>query len=842
MPRFLAKCPFLVLWCLLIAQTSPAQCLNSFRLSLSGLNTEFGYGIVEISGGDLIIAGQTTSFGNGGIDIFLTRMTPSGTIVWSYAYGSTGDEQLRKISLALDGNILITGSSNSYEQGVGAAIAMEIDLNGNIVWQNQFEETTGHALGLDILSTTDNGFVVSGTDYAPNTSSDWMIAKLDASGSLVWTKRLDYAVNEDAFSLIQKGDTLIALGDENNSINYAGVIVKLAVADGTLYNSRSFVIDGRGAFSGKIQSSGNQYRISVHIIDAYSYAQMQEGFVTTDQLFNPLNYFKIDASPYDNFDFSGFFQTTDGGFLATGSPTGSTQGFIFKFDGNGNLTFTTEISSGNAYSIYAAIQTADGSIWAVGSDSGHASVLKLNSSGQFQFCPNLNPAVPVAPTTLTFSPFTWTNVSTYDFQAPSGVFKAVPFNFTVDSLCFEAACHIRLVGPDTICQITDTTTITALRAGSCGASLLWTVPPGIYSAQVNDTTLRIHLPADGTYAIQTESTDPCSIVGETVQLLAQFSPDSIHLGPDTVLCNAPGLLLNAGPGFLTYHWQDGSTNPTYQATQTGVYEVSATNACDETFSDTIAVAIRSTGGFAVSPVDTAFCTPGPVTFDAKGGDTYTWSPATGLNNPAIGDPTAMSDTSITYRVLIDDTVCHRSKQLAVQITVDPPPVLSVSKSNDIDCSVGSAQLTATGALTYTWQPAASLNNDTLSNPIASPLETTTYTVTGMNALGCSTTDTVTVDFTKVGMANIYLPTAFTPNNDGRNDVFRVLTRGSVKLGRFSVFDRWGELVFTTTNESQGWDGTFRGSALPAGTYVWEVSASNACSGQMFQKGTVLLIR
>jgi gliding motility-associated-like protein len=838
-------CIFFLIAC---SVTGHSQCINSFRLTLSGINSEFGYDVVEISGGDLIIAGETTSYGNGAglglstADIFLMRMRPSGQIVWTMAYGSTGDEHLRKLCVALDGNILIAGTSNSFEQGVGAAIAMEIDLNGNIVWQNQFEETIGRALALDILSTTDNGFVVSGTDYAPDNSSDWMLAKLNASGQLVWNKRLDYTVNEDAFSLIQKGDTLIALGDENGGVNYAGVIVKLAVADGTLYGSNTFIIDSRGAFAGKIQSSSNQYRISVHIIDGYSYSQMQEGFVITDPNFNPLNYFKINAAPYDNFDFTGFFQTADGGFLATGTPAGSGQGYIFKFDATGNLTFSTEIVSGNPYIIYSAIQASDGSIWAVGSDNGHVSLLKLNSSGQFQYCPNLNPMVPTAPTTLSFSPFSWANISTYNFQPPSGIFKAKPFTFTIDSLCFEPACHIRLVGQDTICQRTDTTTITALRTGDCGANLLWSVPQGVYSAPVNDSTLRIHLPADGSYAIQAESTDPCSIVGETVQVSAQFSPDSVNLGPDTVLCNAASLPLNAGPGFQTYEWQDGSTNSTYLVTQTGVYIVSATNSCHVTYSDTVSVGIRSANSFGVSPADTGFCTPGPVTYNAKGGDTYSWSPATGLSNPGISDPTAISDTTIGYQVLIDDTVCHRSRSFTVHITVDPPPVLSLSKSNDVDCSIGSAQLTATGAVSYSWQPGVSLNSDSIPNPVASPFETTTYSVIGSNLLGCSTSDTITVYFTKVGMAYFYLPNAFTPNNDGRNDIFRIIAPGAVKIGRFSVFDRWGQLVFTTTNISQGWDGAYRGSALPAGAYVWEVSASNPCSGPMFQKGTVLLIR
>jgi gliding motility-associated-like protein len=826
-----------------ISLTVHSQCANSFRLSLSGSKTEFGYDIVEIAGGDLIFAGQTTSFGNGGTDIFLTRISPSGVVLWSKAYGSTGEELLRKLRLALDGNILITGTSNSYEQGVGAAIAMEIDLNGNIVWQNQLEETTGHALGLDILSTTDNGFVVSGTDYAPDNSSDWLLAKLDAAGNLVWTKRLDYDVNEDAFSMIQKGDTLITLGNENGAAgNYAGILAKLAISDGTLYNSSSFAMDGRGVFSGKIQSSSNQYRFSVHIIDGFSYAQMQEGFIMTDQLFNPINYFKINASPYDNFDFSSFFQTADGGFLATGSPTSLTQGYIFKFDAAGNLTFSTEITSGTPFTIYSAIQGSDGSIWAVGSDNGHVSLIKLNASGQFQYCPNLNPSIPLAPTTLTFSPFTWNNVSSYHFQPPSGIFTAKAFSFAVDSICVEPACLITLGGRVLICGELDTVTYYASRTGDCGPNILWSVPVGSYSQQLNDTTIRVRFPGDGSYTVTAAGNDPCRVAQTSLNELVKLSPDSINLGPDTIFCGVGHLLLDAGPGFATYDWQFGNGNQTYYVTQSGVYHVTATNYCQQTFADTIRVLLRSDDSFAVSPLDTTFCTPGPISFNATGGDTYQWSPAAGLSNPAIPNPVALIDTSTNYLLLITDTVCHRSKQFDVSLTVAAPPLLSVSKSNDVDCSTGSAQLKASGAIAYNWSPAATLSSDTVSDPIASPRETTTYFVQGANALGCTTTDSIVVNFTKTGEADFYLPNAFTPNNDGHNDRFRIVARGTFKMELFSVFDRWGQLVFSTKDISQGWDGTCKGSILPAGTYVWELEANNFCAGTVFRMGTVILIR
>jgi gliding motility-associated-like protein len=840
----LTKKVLFILFLCAFSHEARTQCLNSFRLTLSGRQTEFGFDIVQIAGGDMIIAGQTTSFGAGGADIFLTRMTSAGVIVWSKTYGGPGDEQLRKIRLSLDGNILLTGSTKSYGNTQGAALAMEIDPNGNILWSAQFQESTGYSLGLDILATTDNGFLVSGSDYAPDASSDWLVAKLDASGNLVWTTRLNYATNEDAFSMIQKGDTVIVSGDENDNAfgDYSGVIVKLNLANGSLYSSQAYIIDGRGPFYSRIQSSGNQYRIMVHIIDEYSYAQMQEGFIITDQIFDPVSSFKINASPYDNNYYTGFYQTADGGFLATGSPTGSTQGYLFKFDPSGNLTFTTQLSSSNSFSVYSATQASDGTYWAVGSDNNHVSVIKLNSSGQFDYCPNSNPLVPIVPASLVFSPFTWSNISTYNFLPPSIAPASSAFTFTIDSLCYAPVCHIRLTAPDTICQNNDTTTVRASRTGDCGTSILWSVPSGAYSQPIDDSTIRVHFSADGSYSILAAGTDPCSPSQDSLQLVTQYSPASINLGPDTVLCNGGDLLLNAGSGFVTYQWQDFSANPTYQATHTGQYYVSATNLCHQTFTDTISVAIRTADSFSVYPADTSFCKQGPVSFTAQGGDTYNWSPATGLNNTGISDPTALIDSSIDYQLLVTDTLCHRSHQFTVSITIDPPPILSLSKSNDLDCSVGSAQLQVTGGVSYIWSPVSSLNNDTIGNPVASPTATTTYYIQGSNAIGCSTTDSITVYFTKEGEANFYLPNAFTPNNDGHNDVFRIIVRGSVQLGRFSVFDRWGQIVFSTTNISQGWDGTYRGSVLPAGTYVWEVSASTPCTGPMFQKGVIMLIR
>jgi gliding motility-associated-like protein len=90
---------------------------------------------------------------------------------------------------------------------------------------------------------------------------------------------------------------------------------------------------------------------------------------------------------------------------------------------------------------------------------------------------------------------------------------------------------------------------------------------------------------------------------------------------------------------------------------------------------------------------------------------------------------------------------------------------------------------------------------------------------------------------------IFVPTAFTPNNDGKNDVFRPIAVGMSKINYFSVYNRWGQLLFTTkTNAKDGWDGRIDGRLQNTGVFVWMVSAVDYLGKSFFLKGTVTLIR
>jgi gliding motility-associated-like protein len=226
---------------------------------------------------------------------------------------------------------------------------------------------------------------------------------------------------------------------------------------------------------------------------------------------------------------------------------------------------------------------------------------------------------------------------------------------------------------------------------------------------------------------------------------------------------------------------------------------------------------------------------------ASGGDSYIWTPALFLDNPNVSNPVATPDSSITYSVSIKENTCNESATLFTKLVVLPSPDLQINKSNDINCTLPSARLTAYGAEDYTWTPASGLSSATIFNPVATPLVSTVYTVTGKGVNGCVNSDTISVKVDLNENRFFGLPNSFTPNGDGLNDCFGVRYWGQVDKLDFSIYNRFGQKVFFTDNASKCWDGTFKGEPQSAGVFVYIIKAKTVC-GNIDKKGTVTLLR
>jgi gliding motility-associated-like protein len=222
---------------------------------------------------------------------------------------------------------------------------------------------------------------------------------------------------------------------------------------------------------------------------------------------------------------------------------------------------------------------------------------------------------------------------------------------------------------------------------------------------------------------------------------------------------------------------------------------------------------------------------------------FAWSPAGTLQGANTLQPIASPLLSTPYVLTVFDTLgCPKPGRDTVIVFVQPK--INAFAGNDTMVVVNQPlQLNASGGTGYQWTPALHLNNSTIANPVAlfdSETETITYTVR-VSRNGCHAFDDVKIRVFRTD-ADIFVPSAFTPDGDGRNDVLRPLAVGIKELKSFQIFNRWGQLVFETGQAAKGWDGRVKGIAQGTNVYVYVAVGTTYLGQPIVRKGTVTLIR
>jgi gliding motility-associated-like protein len=150
------------------------------------------------------------------------------------------------------------------------------------------------------------------------------------------------------------------------------------------------------------------------------------------------------------------------------------------------------------------------------------------------------------------------------------------------------------------------------------------------------------------------------------------------------------------------------------------------------------------------------------------------------------------------------------------------------------------QLNAGGGSAYSWTPSTGLSNPAIANPIGDVLDDMRFKVKVTTVEGC--TDTASVMITVFKGSAIYVPNVFTPNNDGLNDVLKPYFIGIKSLSFFTVYDRWGKKIYSTSSMKEGWSGSSAGKKLETGTYVWVLKAEDIVGKKYDLKGKVMIIK
>ena len=367
---------------------------------------------------------------------------------------------------------------------------------------------------------------------------------------------------------------------------------------------------------------------------------------------------------------------------------------------------------------------------------------------------------------------------------------------------------------------------------------------GISSCEVASTPISISVVPIPSPAVAITASADSICVGAAVTFTA--IPDSGGASPIYQwMVNG----VNSGTGAATYTTSGLTSNDVISCTMISDAVCVLTAVVVSNDLSVVVTAIPVTG-VSVAPSASSICQDSVVVFTATpsnggGNPAYQWTingVATGPDAPVFSD-SLLNNGDVVNCTMTGSLLCSLpvSSTQPVTMTIYPLPVILLP-ADTVIAGGQSVQLNPviTGTISsYQWSPATGLDNPAVADPVATPEGTTAYRLTVVSSDGCkaSAGEIVGVFY------SLQMPGAFTPNGDGRNDLFRVPPLIPIAIRQLAVYNRQGLMVFSTNNVSMGWDGTFNGHPQPAGVYVWELVYDNPLTKRTESaKGTVLLVR
>ena len=280
--------------------------------------------------------------------------------------------------------------------------------------------------------------------------------------------------------------------------------------------------------------------------------------------------------------------------------------------------------------------------------------------------------------------------------------------------------------------------------------------------------------------------------------------------------------------------------------QTTKFYATSTNVFGCIASDSALVQI--TTAFTATPLtpDTFICAGEKVQLDvAPKNKIITWSPPENISATNIYNPTVAPLKSTIYRATLTDSAGCFTSFTDIKISIKSKPVIDAGadKAYPYNTLYTLNPTFTSNVRTWLWTPGDSLSCNTCPSPSATATATKTYTLLAVSDSGCIAKDDVTI-FVE---SSLFLPTAFTPNNDNLNDLYRPITRGIKIITRFSIFNRQGQIIYEVKNFSPGktsigWDGKFHGQDQDPSAYMYIAEAVSDKGQNISSKGSFLLLR
>jgi gliding motility-associated-like protein len=319
---------------------------------------------------------------------------------------------------------------------------------------------------------------------------------------------------------------------------------------------------------------------------------------------------------------------------------------------------------------------------------------------------------------------------------------------------------------------------------------------------------------------------PGCYVWDTIRVNIHYTPP-IDLGNDTSFCKGGAVLLDAGSNFVSYQWSTGSTSQTILANTSGLYGVTAITA----------KGCKSVARMSIAEVwnpvvhldkNNELCEGSSRLLDAGAFHSYQWHD--GSNTRSI----SVSNLGMYYVEVVDVNGCKARDTIIIN-TILPQPKFFLDKDTVI-CNYENITLKPNQFFTsYLWNVGSTAG-------FIQVHDSANYWLEVKDLKGCIGRDSILVTH-KGCPIDIHFPNAITPNADNRNDVFKAIVFGRIKSFQLTIYNRWGQVVYVSSDPAKGWNGQVNGVKQDTGVFVWHCTYElTGDAGKRSKKGTVTLIR
>ena len=692
----------------------------------------------------------------------LIKTAESGCIEWAKKISSSYQGQLYKVLALQNGGYACSGYNDNI------SYVMTLDALGNPLWTKIFY-FDGAPLNVQWMAeTSGGGFVLIGI-----TGEGMTVVRTDAGGNVLWTRAYAFSSSQGTWyypgGILPQGQDIYISGtvygntiNNNNPVTTPyGILMDLNDADGTNRWTRQYSMNGSYISPRDIHAYGGNLLMNstvgstvqnpnntIHIMD------VNGNPIQSTTLSTPGTTYGVGWSTLLPLPDGEIYVLNSGTETLNLQPGYAYHSVFMKLDATQNPSWSMNYGHYGGGRFFFPVIGQNGTLAAAGDEIGQLIEPWVTFSDKLMFkkfddgvsdwsnnypCEFYDITVNTTPESVSTQPFGWTAETTPAYTVSDTTLSVYTIYAQVRYECpeFVDSCSfLKLTGLSSVCDLSGGYTYRVHRNSACGEPVQWDLPANVSLLGQTDSTVTLKFPAFGNYKIASLLPFACSPMKDSLFVTAASRTAPLNLGNDTTVCPGSSLVLHAGTKFLSYQWQDGSTDSTLKVSTPGTYFVEVADSCNNLLHDTVLVSDFSDIVVDAGP-DRVKCNADTLHLSAPSGYlSYSWSP-----NYNISAVTAAQVVIDPYQ---DTSYVIKAEKLpgcfaydTVHITVNHSPSIQLGPNRSL-CAGDSLVLDAgTGFSLYQWNTGAATQQIAVYNKGS-------YSVKATTADGCISADTLSV--------------------------------------------------------------------------------------------------